>query len=52
MPTEMKLTDQISRQISQPASPAIHTLADTLLDTYGEAVQAILVLRIVSAHWR
>ena len=42
MPTEMKLTDQISRQISQPASPAIHTLADTLLDTYGEAVQAIL----------
>jgi hypothetical protein len=38
----MKLTDQISRQISQPASPAIHALADTLLDTYGEAVQAIL----------
>ncbi|MGD9228801.1 MAG: hypothetical protein PVF26_20010, partial [Desulfobacterales bacterium] len=38
----MKLTDQISRQISQPASPAIHTLAKTLLDTYGEAVQAIL----------
>jgi len=42
MPTEMKLTDQISRQISQPASPAIHALADWLLDTYGEAVQAIL----------
>jgi hypothetical protein len=38
----MKLTDQISRQISQPTSPAIHALADTLLDTYGEAVQAIL----------
>jgi hypothetical protein len=38
----MKLTDLISRQIAQPASPAIHTLADTLLDTYGEAVQAIL----------
>ena len=42
MPTETKLTDQISRQISQPASPAIHALADTVLDTYGEAVQAIL----------
>jgi hypothetical protein len=42
MPTEMKLTDQISRQISQPASPAIQALADTLLDAYGEAVQAIL----------
>ena len=42
MPTETKLTDQISRHISQPASPAIHALADTLLDTYGEAVQAIL----------
>jgi hypothetical protein len=42
MPTETKLTERISRQISQPASPAIHELADTLLDTYGEAVQAIL----------
>ena len=42
MPTETKLKDQISRQISKPASPAIHALADTLLDTYGEAVQAIL----------
>lgn len=42
MPTEMKLTDRISRQISQPVSPAIHALAKTLLDTYGEAVQAIL----------
>ena len=42
MPTESKLTDQISRQISQPASPAIHALVDTLLDTYGEAVDAIL----------
>jgi hypothetical protein len=42
MPTESKLTDQISRQISQPASPAIHALADALLGTYGEAVQAIL----------
>jgi hypothetical protein len=38
----MKLTDHISRQISQPASPAIQTLAKTLLDTYGQAVQAIL----------
>ena len=38
----MKLTDQISRQISQPASPAIHALADTILETYGGAVQAIL----------
>jgi len=42
MPTEMKLTDQITRQISQPAAPAIHALTDTLLDTYGETVQAIL----------
>ena len=42
MPIETKLTDQISRQISQPASPAINALAGTLLDTYGEAVQAIL----------
>jgi len=42
MPTETKLTEQISRQISKPASPAIQALADTLLDTYGDAVQAIL----------
>ena len=42
MPTETKLTNRISRQITQSASPAIHALADTLLDTYGEAVQAIL----------
>ena len=42
MPTETKLTDQISRQISQPASPAIHALTGTLLDTYRETVQAIL----------
>jgi hypothetical protein len=42
MPTETNLTNQIHRQISQPASPAIHTLADTLLDTYTGAVQAIL----------
>jgi len=42
MPTETKLTDQIGRQIAQPAAPAIHALADTLLAKYGKAVQAIL----------
>jgi len=42
VPTEIKLKDQISRQSVQPVSPAIHALADTLLVTYGEAVQAIL----------
>ncbi len=42
MPTETKITDQISRQICRPASPAIHALADTISATYGEAVQAIL----------
>jgi hypothetical protein len=42
MPTRTNLKNQIHRQISQPASPAIHTLADTLLDTYAGAVQAIL----------
>jgi len=39
---ETKFTNHIGRQISQPASPAIHALADTLLSTYGKAVQAIL----------
>ncbi|MGD2039166.1 MAG: hypothetical protein PVH28_14845 [Desulfobacterales bacterium] len=38
----MKLTDQIYRQISQPVPPAIKTLSDTLLATYGKAVEAIL----------
>jgi hypothetical protein len=42
MPTESTLTDQIRRQISQPVSPAIHALADTLLATYRESVLAIL----------
>jgi hypothetical protein len=42
MRTETKLTDFICRQISQPASPAIHALADTLLGTYGKAVLAVL----------
>lgn len=42
MPTRTNLKNQIHRQISQPASPAIHTLADALLDTYARAVQAIL----------
>jgi hypothetical protein len=42
MPTETKLKDQISRQIAQPVSPAIHALANSLLASYGEAVQAIL----------
>ena len=38
----MKLTDQLYQQVSQPVPPAIKTLADTLLATYGNAVQAIL----------
>jgi len=42
MPTETKLIDQIRRQISQPASPAIHALADRLLANYGDAIEAIL----------
>jgi hypothetical protein len=42
MPTETKLIDQICRQISQPASPAIHALADRLLANYGDAIEAIL----------
>lgn len=42
MPIETNLANHIGRQISQPVSPAIQTLADTLLTTYGEAVQAIL----------
>jgi len=42
MPTESPLKDQICRMISRPAAPAIHALADHLLATYGEAVQAIL----------
>ena len=42
MPTETKLIDQICRQISQPASPAIHILADRLLADHGDAIAAIL----------
>jgi len=42
MHTETKLTELICRQISQPASPAIHALADVLLETYGNPVLAIL----------
>ena len=42
MPAEIKLIDQVCRQSAQPVSPAIHALADTLLATYGEAIQAIL----------
>ena len=42
MPTETKLIDQIGRQISQPASPAIHALTDRLLADYGDAIKAIL----------
>ncbi len=37
-----KLTDQINRQISQPVSPAVRRLSDTLLATYGRAIEAIL----------
>ena len=40
--TETKLINQISRQISQPASPAIQALADRLLTDYGDAIEAIL----------
>jgi len=42
MHTETKLIDLICGQISQPASPAIHMLADSLLGTYGKTVLAIL----------
>jgi len=42
MYTETKLIDQISRQISQPASPAINALADRLLADHGDAIKAIL----------
>ena len=42
MHNETKLIALIRRPISQPASPAIHLLADTLLRSYGETVQAIL----------
>jgi hypothetical protein len=42
MSTETKLIDQISRQISQPVSPAIRALADRLLADYGDAIEAIL----------
>jgi hypothetical protein len=42
MHNETKLTYLICRQISQPASPAIHALADVLLETYGKSVLAIL----------
>ncbi|MGD2187548.1 MAG: hypothetical protein PVI71_15565, partial [Desulfobacterales bacterium] len=42
MPIKTNFTDRIGRQTSQPVPPAIHTLADTLLASYGKAVQAIL----------
>jgi hypothetical protein len=42
MHTETKLTDLICQQISRPASPSIHALADVLLETYGKTVLAIL----------
>ena len=42
MPTDTKLIDQIARQASQAASPAIHALADRLLTDYGAAIEAIL----------
>jgi hypothetical protein len=40
--TKSKLADLICGQISQPASPAIHVLADSLLGTYEKTVLAIL----------
>jgi hypothetical protein len=42
MHTETKLTDLIRRQISQPAAPPIHALADWLLRVYGKTVLAVL----------
>jgi hypothetical protein len=42
MPSETQLIDPIRQQMSQPASPAIHALADTLLARYGNAIEAIL----------
>ncbi len=42
MPSETQLIDPIRRQMSQPASPAIHALADALLANYQNAIEAIL----------
>jgi hypothetical protein len=42
MPSETQLIDPIRRQMSQPASPAIRALADTLLAGFGNAIEAIL----------
>ena len=42
MPSETQLIDPIRQQMSQPTSPAIHLLADTLLARYGDAIAAIL----------
>ena len=42
MPSETTLIDPIRRQMFQPASPAVHALADTLLAKYGKAIKAIL----------
>jgi predicted nucleotidyltransferase len=39
---DIKLTDQICRQISKPVPPAIKALSDKLLANYGKAVEAIL----------
>ena len=42
MSSETQLIDPIREHMSQPASPAIHTLADTLLAQHGNAIAAIL----------
>ena len=42
MASETQLIDPIRRQMSQPASPAIRALADTLLAGFGNAIEAIL----------
>ena len=42
MPTDTKIFDQIAQQAFQPASPAIHALADRLLTDYGAAIEAIV----------
>ena len=42
MDFKTQLIDPIRQQMSQPASPAIHALAETLLANYANAIDAIL----------
>ena len=42
MPSETTFNDPISHQMSQPASAAIHALAQKLLADYSESIEAVL----------